>query len=89
MLIKICLFILQFSHLAVIYKNLLSFIDHGSSNLFHSNVDHRNSHLLPIDGHGPLNSPKRLSLDERLERELGIKVTFLLKLRRGSKCNCF
>ena len=60
----------------------MSFTDHGSSNLFHSDVDHRHTHLLPIDCHGPLNSPKRLSLDERLERELGIKVIFLLKLRR-------
>jgi len=31
-------------------------------------------HLLSIDGSGHMNSPKRLSLDERLEKELGIKV---------------
>ena len=60
--------------------------NHYISNLSHSLFDKENSrhssvahpgaseHLLSIAGSSHMNSPKRLSLDERLEKELGIKV---------------
>ena len=57
--------------------NINAFLDHSSKNQLIASSEQENDHLLSITGHGSLNSPKRLSLDERLERELGIKVEFL------------
>ena len=62
---------------------LLFITDHGSNSQFRAEYERDSDILLSMSGHGKLNSPKRLSLDERLERELGIKVNFAILFLPG------
>ena len=64
-----------------------SITNHYTTNIHPPILDRESSHLISaahpvldgqghtISGPGNMNSPKRLSLDERLEKELGIKVS--------------
>ena len=70
----------------VYLKNTESFLlitDHSSNSQFRSEYERDSDILVSMSGQGKLNSPKRLSLDERLERELGIKVNFAILFLPG------
>ena len=62
---------------------LLFITDHSSNSQFRAEYERDSDILVSMSGHGKLNSPKRLSLDERLERELGIKVNFAILFLPG------
>ena len=64
------------SHVGNHYNSIITppMLDKGSSLPFSVAHPGAHEHLLSLPGTGHVNSPKRLSLDERLEKELGIKV---------------